>query len=100
MDRDPPTELAEELASGSETLAIGADLRDESALERGIALAAERFGSVPHLVHCAAVLRMALPAKLEASEFREVMEINAIAAFIVGRRVAELARGGGSIVPT
>jgi NAD(P)-dependent dehydrogenase (short-subunit alcohol dehydrogenase family) len=97
MDRDPPTQIAEEIES-CPAIAIGADLRDEEALERGIEDAAERFGEVPHLVHCAAVLRMALPSELEPSEFREVMEINAISAFTIGRRIAELATNGGSIV--
>lgn len=97
MDKEPPTRLAEEL-DACPTIPIGADLRNEAELERGIAEATKRFGEVPHLVHCAAVLRMALASKLEASEFREVLEINTIAAFVVARRIAELANRGGSIV--
>jgi NAD(P)-dependent dehydrogenase (short-subunit alcohol dehydrogenase family) len=100
LDRTAPDELARSLArDGTECLAVEAELRDESSILRALELGERAFGPVGHLVHCAAVLRMAPIRELAASEFRDVLDVNVVGAFLLARAVAISASAhGGSIV--
>jgi 2-keto-3-deoxy-L-fuconate dehydrogenase len=98
FDREEPNQIAEELAVTTPCVALAVDMRDTEGIENAIATAARKFGSIDHLVHCAAVLRMAPVADLTASEFLDVLNVNTVGAFVVARRVAELAPNGGSLV--
>jgi NAD(P)-dependent dehydrogenase (short-subunit alcohol dehydrogenase family) len=100
LDRTAPDELAGELArEGTECLAVEAELRDETSILRALELGERAFGPAAHLVHCAAVLRMAPIRELEASEFRDVLDVNVVGAFLLARAVALSASArGGSIV--
>jgi NAD(P)-dependent dehydrogenase (short-subunit alcohol dehydrogenase family) len=100
LDRDAPEELAAALAGeGAECLAVAAELRDEASILRALELGERAFGPVAHLVHCAAVLRMAPIRELGAAEFRDVLDVNVVGAFLLARAVAISASAqGGSIV--
>lgn len=98
MDRTPPTELASSLAGEVPCIPLGADLGNPAALENALVEASECTGSITHLVHCAAVLRMSPIPDLTAAEFEEVLRINTIASFVLARRVAERSTGGGAVV--
>ncbi len=100
LDRTAPDELARSLADdGVECLAVAAELRDEASLLHALELAAARFGPACHLVHCAALLRMAPIRELDADEFRDVLDVNVVGAFLLGRAVAiSASERGGSIV--
>ena len=99
LDRTPPDELAAALAdTDSACLALGAELRDETSLLRALELGAQELGPARHLVHCAAVLRMAPLRTLGAEEFRDVLDVNVVGALLLARAVAISASGDGSLV--
>jgi NAD(P)-dependent dehydrogenase (short-subunit alcohol dehydrogenase family) len=100
LDREPPDELAGSLAdAGAACLALGAELRDEASVLRALARSEGELGPARHLVHCAAILRMAPIRTLEAEEFRDVLDVNVVGAFVLARAVAASAgAGGGSLV--
>jgi NAD(P)-dependent dehydrogenase (short-subunit alcohol dehydrogenase family) len=102
IDRRSPDDVANELASdGTECVALAADLRDADHLEDAVARADVALDApVRHLVHCAAVLRMAPVADLAPDEFRDVLDVNVVGAFVLARAVAERAAvaGGGAVV--
>lgn len=101
LDRDPPNKLAASLAkTNSACLALGAELRDETSLLRALELGGHELGPARHLVHCAAVLRMAPLHTLGAEEFRDVLDVNVVGAFLLARAVAASASGdgGGALV--
>jgi NAD(P)-dependent dehydrogenase (short-subunit alcohol dehydrogenase family) len=100
LDREPPGELAGSLAdTGAACLALGAELRDEASVLRAIAQGERSLGPARHLVHCAALLRMAPIGTLSAEEFRDVLDVNVVGAFLLARAVAVSApAGGGALV--
>jgi NAD(P)-dependent dehydrogenase (short-subunit alcohol dehydrogenase family) len=100
LDRDAPDELAAALArEGTECLAVALELRDEASILRALDVGERAFGPVAHLVHCAAVLRMSPIRELAADEFRDVLDVNVVGAFLLARAVARSASpSGGSIV--
>jgi NAD(P)-dependent dehydrogenase (short-subunit alcohol dehydrogenase family) len=100
LDRRPPEELARELAAdGVPCAALGCELRDEAALLAALERGAAELGPLRHLVHCAAVLRMAPLPELALQEFRDVLDVNVVGAFALARGVAaRVPDGGGSIV--
>ena len=100
LDREPPAELARSLAGeGARCVALAAELRDESSVLAALESAERACGPARHLVHCAAVLRMAPVLELPASEFRDVLDVNVVGAFVLARAVAASApEGGGSLV--
>jgi NAD(P)-dependent dehydrogenase (short-subunit alcohol dehydrogenase family) len=100
LDREPPAELAAELTlSGTTCGALGAELRDEASIHAALEQGERELGALRHLVHCAAVLRMAPVASLSPEEFRDVLDVNVVGAFLLARAVAASAgTGGGSLV--
>jgi NAD(P)-dependent dehydrogenase (short-subunit alcohol dehydrogenase family) len=100
LDRSAPEPLARELAAtGVECLALAAELRDEASIADALARGADAFGPPSHLVHCAALLRMAPLRELDPVEFRDVLDVNVVGAFLLARAVAQAAsERGGSIV--
>jgi NAD(P)-dependent dehydrogenase (short-subunit alcohol dehydrogenase family) len=98
MDRVEPTEVAGSLDHITPCLPVAADMRDGEALEAAMSSAVARFGAIDHLVHCAALLRMAPIGDLRPEEFLDILNVNAVGSFVVARRVAELASRGGSLV--
>lgn len=93
-------ELAQTLAGeGVECLALAAELRDEASVLRALELSDRELGPARHLVHCAALLRMAPIRALAAAEFRDVLDVNVVGAFLLARAVAASASdGGGALV--
>lgn len=74
-----------------------ADVCDEAAVEAAL----DRFGETPDvLVNNAGIGRFAPLAEIDLADFRKVVEVNLIGAFIVARASARrmLKRGSGSIV--
>jgi NAD(P)-dependent dehydrogenase (short-subunit alcohol dehydrogenase family) len=77
-----------------------ADVRDEGAIERAVAAAAERFGRIDSLVHAAGVHGIGGVDSLEAAEWDRVVDVNLKGSFLVAKHVVRrmLARRAGSIV--
>jgi NAD(P)-dependent dehydrogenase (short-subunit alcohol dehydrogenase family) len=100
LDREAPEELARSLAGeGGECLALAAELRDETSVLRALEQSERLLGPARHLVHCAAILRMAPIRTLESEEFRDVLDVNVVGAFVLARAIAVSASdGGGSLV--
>jgi NAD(P)-dependent dehydrogenase (short-subunit alcohol dehydrogenase family) len=76
------------------SVALACDVTDEPAVERAL----EAFGAVPDLVVCnAGIVRFGPLLDLPVADFRKVLEVNLVGAFIVGRaaarRMAPLRRG-------
>lgn len=100
LDREPPAELARSLVGeGCECLALAAELRDETSVLRALEESERVLGPARHLVHCGALLRMAPIRALESDEFRDVLDVNVVGAFVLARAVAVSASdGGGALV--
>jgi NAD(P)-dependent dehydrogenase (short-subunit alcohol dehydrogenase family) len=100
LDREPPEELARSLAGeGAACVPLGAELRDEASLLRALEQGGRELGPPRHLVHCAAILRMAPVGSLAPAEFRDVLDVNVVGAFVLARAVAASASaGGGALV--
>jgi NAD(P)-dependent dehydrogenase (short-subunit alcohol dehydrogenase family) len=99
LDRNAPDELAASLErEGAECLALGVELRDERSIAGALARGEQAFGPAGHLVHCAAVLRMAPIRELAAAEFRDVLDVNVVGAFLLARAVAIAASASGGAV--
>jgi NAD(P)-dependent dehydrogenase (short-subunit alcohol dehydrogenase family) len=100
LDREPPSELAESLsAAGASCMALGAELRDEASILHALEEGEQQLGQPRHLVHCAAILRMAPIGTLSPEEFRDVLDVNVVGAFLLARAVAASAGAdGGALV--
>jgi NAD(P)-dependent dehydrogenase (short-subunit alcohol dehydrogenase family) len=100
LDRTAPAELARSLgAEGTTCLAVAAELRDADSIARALAEGERALGPASHLVHCAALLRLAAIRELDPAEFRDVLDVNVVGAFLLARAVAVSASArGGSIV--
>jgi pteridine reductase len=74
---------AQQLAArGIPALAASADVRDESSVERVVALACERFGRIDALVNCAAIWNPKPLEQVTAADVREHFEVNALGTFL------------------
>jgi NAD(P)-dependent dehydrogenase (short-subunit alcohol dehydrogenase family) len=83
---------------GGETLAIPADLADETAIDRLFAAAEEQAGGLDILVNNAGVARDAPLGSVRSRDFAEVLHLNVTAAYLCAQRALPLFRGGGKIV--
>jgi pteridine reductase len=92
---------AELKASGTDALAIAADLQDEVAVDAMVRQAYRHFGHINALVNCAAVWRAKRLEDVTADEVRKNFEINALGTFLCCQKVGLLMvqqPDGGAIV--
>ena len=95
--------LAEELIeTGAEAIAISADVSDESAVERSIRIAVDRFGPVDVLFNHAGTLVVKPFHETTLEEWRRMFAVNVESMFLMSRAVlpSMIERGGGVIVNT
>jgi NAD(P)-dependent dehydrogenase (short-subunit alcohol dehydrogenase family) len=98
----PLAEAAEECRSlGAEALAIGADVRDGSAVERAFR-EAESLGPVDAVYHAAGVSTVATAAETTDEQWLHQLEVNLTGTFHVVRAAVRVMapRGRGAIVTT
>lgn len=80
---------------------VAADVTDENAVERFVAETSRIFNGLHGVVNCAGMGFNKSIFELSTSDFRNVLELNLIATFMVGRAAARIMRDrhtGGSIV--
>jgi NAD(P)-dependent dehydrogenase (short-subunit alcohol dehydrogenase family) len=90
--------LAEELP---DAVAVGADVNDEADLERLVGTAVDAHGRIDVLVNNAGVTDQPSALEETADEFRQVIETNLVAPFLLSRIVArEMVerKSGGAII--
>lgn len=92
--------LAAYAAKGIEARGYICDVTDEEAVRGMVASIAEEIGTVDILVNNAGIIRRVPMHEMSAEEFREVVDIDLTAPFIVSKAVipAMIANGGGKII--
>ncbi len=82
---------------GAESLT--ADIRDEVAMRAVVEKTRQKFGRIDGVVNAAGLLPIAASITLEASVFRECLDVNVTGAFLLSRVAAEaMAETGGRII--
>jgi NAD(P)-dependent dehydrogenase (short-subunit alcohol dehydrogenase family) len=100
---DASAVIEEVTALGGEALSTRTDVADEDAVKRTVALVVQRFGTVDILVNNAAVastLRLTPFEQLTVAEWRKVVDVNMIGAFLCAREICPILRAkqAGSII--
>jgi NAD(P)-dependent dehydrogenase (short-subunit alcohol dehydrogenase family) len=100
---DASAVIEEVTALGSEAVATRTDVADEDAVKRMVALVVKRFGTVDILVNNAAVastLRLTPFEQLSVDEWRKVVDVNMIGAFLCAREICPILRAkqAGAII--
>lgn len=92
--------LAEYAAKGIKARGYICDVTDEAAVAAMVASIAEELGTVDILVNNAGIIKRIPMHEMSASEFREVVDIDLTAPFIVSKAVIPgmIAKGGGKII--
>lgn len=87
-------------ARGIEARGYICDVTDEEAVRSMVASIAEQMGTIDILVNNAGIIRRVPMHEMSAAEFREVVDIDLTAPFIVAKAVipAMIAKGGGKII--
>ena len=87
-------------ARGIEARGYICDVTDEEAVRGMVASVAEQMGTIDILVNNAGIIRRVPMHEMSAAEFREVVDIDLTAPFIVAKAVipAMIAKGGGKII--
>ena len=83
---------------GSRSIAIAADVRSLSEMDRAAELTIERFGSLDTLVNNAGILRDRTLKKMSESEWQTVIDTNLTGVFNSCKAVVEKISAGGRIV--
>jgi len=86
--------------AGGETVFVPLDVTDESAWQRAVNEAVDRFGKLDILVNNAGIYRAHVVEETSSAEWDQVMDINAKGVFLGTKSVIPAMRqaGGGSIV--
>ncbi len=87
-------------ARGIEARGYICDVTDEEAVRGMVAAIAKEMGTIDILVNNAGIIRRVPMHEMSAAEFREVVDIDLTAPFIVAKAVipAMIAKGGGKII--
>ncbi len=98
--RAPADTSAVVRARGAEVLELVGDIADENTVSEGARRIEERFARLDVLVNNAGISCIVPAEKTSAAQFRRVLEVNLIGAFIAAREAGALMlrRGEGSIV--
>ncbi|MDX6438041.1 MAG: hypothetical protein QOF45_624 [Gaiellaceae bacterium] len=99
IDEDAAQETVADLGSDV-GLAVRADVRDREQVEAAVRSAADRFGGVDVVVHCAGVLKTARLLKMPESDWDEVFDTNAKGRFLVSQAAARdmIRHGRGGVI--
>ncbi len=86
--------------AGVEVYTINFDVTDEVAVDKGISTIEEKLGPVDILVNNAGIIKRIPILDLKVDDFREVIDIDLVAPFIVAKRVAPkmIERRSGKII--
>ena len=100
IDQDPARaqQRASQIAGA---IGVHCNVTDETSVEAAFDAAIAHFGSVPDLVvNCAGIARFAPLIDQSLEDFRQVIDVNLVSGFIVGRAAARrmVPRGSGCIV--
>ncbi|MBR4994734.1 MAG: gluconate 5-dehydrogenase [Alistipes sp.] len=92
--------LAAYKAKGIDAVGYICDVTDEEGVKRMVADIAERLGAVDILVNNAGIIKRIPMHEMSVEEFREVIDIDLTAAFIMAKAVipSMIERGGGKII--
>ena len=94
--------LADELSrSGTESIAVAANISDEAAVRRMVEETHRRFGRIDALVNCAAIWKRKRLEDVTAADVREHLETNTLGMFLCCQQVGWIMVGqadGGAIV--
>lgn len=92
--------LAEYRAKGIEARGFICDVTDEEQVQAMVAQIASELGTVDILVNNAGIIRRIPMTEMSAAEFRQVVDIDLNAPFIVSKAVIPgmIAKGGGKII--
>ena len=96
-----PTDTATSLRnSGCESFELVGDVSDERVIEAGVGLVVSRWGRLDVLVNNAGVSCIRRAQDTTAEQFRRVLEINLLGAFVAARAAGSvmLTQGSGSII--
>ncbi len=76
------------------------DVTDEKDVDRGIGIIESQVGPIDILVNNAGIIKRVPILNMPVEEFRQVIDIDLVAPFIVAKRVAPsmISRGGGKII--
>jgi NAD(P)-dependent dehydrogenase (short-subunit alcohol dehydrogenase family) len=98
--RTPTATLNSVADLGGEAMALVGDVADERAIEQGVAQIVSRWGRLDVLVNNAGVSCIVPAQDTSAEQFRRVLDINLLGAFICARAAGSvmLAQHSGSIV--
>jgi len=98
--REPAEALKAVDAAGAEAIALVGDISDEATVERFSRTMMEKWGRVDVLVNNAGISFIENAEKIQAADFRRVLEVNLVAPFLLAKTfgAAMLAQGSGSIV--
>ena len=86
--------------AGVEVYTINFDVTDEVAVDKGISTIEEKLGPVDILINNAGIIKRIPILDLKVDDFREVIDIDLVAPFIVAKRVAPkmIERRSGKII--
>jgi NAD(P)-dependent dehydrogenase (short-subunit alcohol dehydrogenase family) len=86
--------------AGTEALAVECDVASEASVDALVAATLSRFGQVDVLVNNAGVAKIAPAADESLADFRSVLDVNLVGAFVCAQRFGQamLARKSGSII--
>jgi NAD(P)-dependent dehydrogenase (short-subunit alcohol dehydrogenase family) len=100
---DPGVTVAEVEKAGGEALGVIADVTSERELAEAVSATRHSFGGIDVLVNNAGIFASLTPGpfeRLEADDWRKVLEVNVIGSFLAAKAVVGpmRERGGGAIV--
>jgi len=102
LDVQKPADAAwrKVVESAPDAVFLEGDVRDEAAVERAVAAAAQRFGRIDVLVNAAGVTGIGAVDGLDAAEWDRVVDINLKGTFLVSKHVLRrmLPRRSGSVI--
>jgi len=86
--------------AGLDVFTLLFDVTDEKAVDEGIGRIEKEVGSIDILVNNAGIIKRVPILKMEVTGFKEVVDVDLVAPFIVSKRVAPgmIARRGGKII--
>ncbi len=90
LDRDERAALSTARlveGDGGAALPLAADVADEAAVERAVAVVLDRHGRLDHAVLCAGILSNSLVAEMPLDLWRRTLDVNLTGSFLVARAV-------------